>query len=227
MRQTRPCEVRVTGGVRGAELRQAILREGLRRGIRDAPLGHASDIGCRGLVGREVGPPCDDRGVGKEQPRDETLLAGGRRSVRAQHDDLARSGVAADADLRIELRVALDVRDEHDDTHGVLTRRVVGGLDRLLLQTVRRHDDVGEDAAQGHGAALFAHAHEGAGDLRDGGVGQIDDHGRLQTRPSRARSSSADGGPQEPGEYCSSGPPCWLQYSSTGSRIFQESSTSS
>jgi hypothetical protein len=27
-------------------------------------------------------------------------------AVRAQHDDLARAGVAADADLRVELRVA-------------------------------------------------------------------------------------------------------------------------
>ena len=64
------------------------------------------------------------------------------------------------------------------------------------------------------------------GDRAGGGVGEVDDHGRLQVRPSRASISLAACGPQVPAGYCS-GWPCAAQYSSIGSRIRQDSSTSS
>src|SRR5690606_21280777 len=100
-------------------------------------------------------------------------------------------------------------------------------IDRSLGDAVARRDHEREYATEGDRAALFTHLDELLGDLTDGRVGKVDDHGRLQTRPSRARRASAEAGPQEPGAYCSSGPPSAAQYCSTGSRIFQLSSTSS
>jgi len=48
------------------------------------------------------------------------------------------------------------------------------------------------------------------GDLARRRVGQVDDHGRLQARPSRASISWAESGPQPPDGYCS-GLPCRSQ----------------
>ena len=109
---------------------------------------------------------------------------------------------------------------DHDDAHRVLARGVVGGLDGLLLVAGRGRDHEGQHAAEGDDAALLADLDERLRDRARRGVGQVDDHGRLQVRPSRARSSSAELGPQVPGRYCS-GWPCVAQNSSIGSRIFQ------
>ena len=102
----------------------------------------------------------------------------------------------------------------------MLAGGVVGRLDGLLLLAEAGRDDEGQHAAESDGAALLADLDERLRDLAGGGVGQIDDHGRLQVRPSRASSSSAELGPQVPGRYCS-GWPCVAQNSSIGSRIFQ------
>ena len=48
-------------------------------------------------------------------------------------------------------------------------------------------------------AAAVAEVGDLLGDLRGGRVRQVDDHGRLHIRPSRASSSSAEDGPQLPG----------------------------
>src|SRR5690606_21919421 len=99
----------------------------------------------------------------------------------------------------------------------MLAAGVVGRVDRRLGDAVLRGDDEGQHAAQGNGAALLTDRLQALSDLTNGRIGQINDHGRLQTRPSRASSASAEGGPHEPGEYCSTGPVCAAQYSSTGS----------
>ena len=139
---------------------------------------------------------------------------------------LHAAGVAADADLRVETGLALADRED-DHAHRVLARGVVRRLDGLLGDPVAGGDDEGQHATEGDGAALFTHLHELLGDLADGRVGDVDDHGRLQTRPSRARSSSAEAGPHEPGAYCSGWESRDAQYCSIGSRIFHDSSTSS
>ena len=53
------------------------------------------------------------------------------------------------------------------------------------------------------GAAALAQVDELAVDGGRRGARQVDDHGILQTRPSRAISAWADGGPQVPDSYCS------------------------
>ncbi len=161
-----------------------------------------------GTSGAARGPPRHDRGVWQQQAHDEALLIEGGIPARTQHDDLARAGVAADADLGIE--PGLDRRGlgaglgrDDDDAHRMLAGCVVGGLDGLLLGTGRCRDDKREHAPECDHAALLAELDEASRYLARRGVGQFDDHGRLQFRPSRSRSSSADVGPQVPGRYCS------------------------
>ena len=59
---------------------------------------------------------------------------------------------------------------------------------------------------EGDGPALLANLHERLRDPACRGGRQFNNHGRLQTRPSRARSASAELGPQVPGRYCSGWP---------------------
>ena len=189
-RQPRPREVGVAGPVRLGEVVERALRVRLRGGVGDAALRDAPER----RLGDDLGhvrprPPRDDRGVGQQQPGDEPLLVGAGGPRDAEHDDLARAGVAADADLRVDPGRRLDAaRLVHDDDHAhrVLAGGVVRGLDGLLRGAALGADHEGEHAAEGDRAALLAQGDERAAHLRDGGVGQVDDHGRLQTRPSRA-----------------------------------------
>src|SRR6185312_9592527 len=229
-REPGPGEVRVAGLVGRGEVSEKLARIALRRSIRDSALGDAPERRLRGHRRRLTGPPGHDGSIRQQQPGDEPLLVGGGVSIGLQHDDLARAGIAAHADLGIQARrvtIALPfgLRRDDDDAHRVLARSVVRGLDRLLFVTERGRDDEGEHAAEGDFAALLANLDERLRDVAARGVRQVDDHGRLQFRPSRVRSSSADAGPQVPGRYCS-GCPRVAQYSSIGSRIFQLSSTS-
>ncbi len=117
-----------------------------------------------------------------------------------EHYDLARAGVGAHADLRIELRaVAVGVGVHHDDAHRMLARGLVRRLNRIFVDVRGGDDDEREHATEGDRAALFAHADEFASDRRRIRVVERDNHGRLQVRLSRASSSAADAGPHEPG----------------------------
>ena len=82
------------------------------------------------------------------------------------------------------------------------------GEGRITLRP--RVDDEREHAAEGHHAALVALLHEALVDVARRGVGEVDDHGCLQVRPSRAIISSAEAGPHEPAGY-GSGLPCLCQ----------------
>ncbi|MFC5122262.1 hypothetical protein ACFPRL_02000 [Pseudoclavibacter helvolus] len=76
-----------------------------------------------------------------------------------EHDDLTRTGVSADANLRIHvggLRIAIDHVDD-DDAHGVLAGRRVRGRDRSLAPALAGRDDQRQDAAESDGPALFTH----------------------------------------------------------------------
>src|SRR5699024_5516553 len=94
------------------------------------------------------------------------------------------------------------------------------------LGAITGDDDERQHSAERDGTAGLAQFDELVVHLRRGGGRQVDDQGRLQDRPVRANIWSADDGPQVPALYCS-GLPRSAQCSSTGSRIFQESSTSS
>ena len=172
--------------------------------IGDAALRDPAERGGGCHVGRRSRPPHHHRGVRQEEPGDESLLVLVHVSIGLEHDDLTRARVPADADLRVEAGVVPVVgvvgrgRDD-DDPHRMFTGGVVRRLDRVLLVAEGRRDDEGQHAAEGHGATLLADAHERLRDAARGRVGQVDDHGRLQVRPSRASSSSADEGPHVPG----------------------------
>lgn len=93
------------------------------------------------------------------------------------------------------------VRHVHDDPARMLVARVVRGLDRHLRVSRLGEDHQGEDAPESDHAVLVPQLVELLLDLRCGGVLHLNDHGRLQTRPSRAINSWADSGPHEPGAY--------------------------
>src|SRR5699024_4694112 len=77
---------------------------------------------------------------------------------------------------------------------------------RLAAADVVGEDQQGEDPADRAEAGLLADPYEFLGYLSRRGVGEIDDHGRLQERPLRPSISSASGGPQVPARYCSGAP---------------------
>ena len=108
VRQARPGEVRVARCMVLAERRRPTPRVGFvaasvmrRCAIRPIEV-------VDGHVGRLVRPPDHDGRVGQQQPGDEALeVRAAGFAERAQRDDLARAGVAADADLRIEARIGV------------------------------------------------------------------------------------------------------------------------
>jgi hypothetical protein len=68
----------------------------------------------------------------------------------------------------------------------MFTTRVVGDLDRVVGADLVGDQDQAEYAPQSHRAAVVAQVDQFVVDRIGRGVGQIDDHGRLQVRPSRA-----------------------------------------
>ena len=62
----------------------------------------------------------------------------GELAVQSQRDDLARTRVAADAQLRIQTRLggASIAGDHHDHAAGMFAAREVGRLDRVFQQIV-------------------------------------------------------------------------------------------
>ena len=71
-------------------------------------------------------------------------------------------------------------------------------------------DDQGQHPAERDRAALFAQRDDLLVDDVGRGVGQVDDHGRLHSRPERRNISKAESGPQLPASY-GSGLPCDAQ----------------
>ena len=120
-------------------------------------------------------------------------------TVEPQDDDLTGAGVAAHPDLGVEARGSpLVPGDDRDDPARVLVAGVVGDLDGRLGVLLVDDDDQGEHPAEGHGADVLAQPHQLLADGDRGGAGQVDDHGILQTRPSRRIISSAHSGPHPP-----------------------------
>jgi len=110
-------------------------------------------------------PPDHDRGIRQQQAGDEPLLLGRGRAVCTQHDDLARTCIATDADLGIEpricFRLGIGILRQHDDAHRVLARGVIRSLDGFFLFAERCGDDESQHASQGDGSTLFADLHQG------------------------------------------------------------------
>ena len=79
-------------------------------------------------------------------------------AVVVHHDDLGRTRVATETDLRVEVHlVGLAVVDEDEHARGVLARGLVRGVDdagQVVLAGC--HDNEREHAAGGHLAALLA-----------------------------------------------------------------------
>ncbi len=142
-------------------------------------------------------------------------------------DDFAGTGVTTDPDLTVDaVGSPPGATDDDDDAAGVLARGLGGDLDRLVGSIVIDDDDEGEDPAQGQGPDLVAQLDQLLADGRGRGRGEVDDHGFLHTRPSRASIRSLDAGPHPPDGY-GSGLPCRRHQASIGSRICQDNSTSS
>ena len=166
-------------------------------------MGSLRDVG-----GGLAGPPRDDGGVGQQQRHDDARAVVGEGAVEAQHDDLARPGVPAEADLGVEAVLAAAVAgDDDDDAAGVLPARLVGDLDGLARLGVLDDDDERQHPPERQRADLVAQAHQGLADPGGRGVGQVADHGILHVRPSRSSIRSAEGGPHVPAGYCSGLPP--------------------
>ena len=170
-------------------------------GVGDAALGHRAD--------RVLGQVRRGRRVGHQATTGESGSSSGMTTLRPcsvsgavepQHDDLARAGVTADPDLGVDPRLAALVADDDgDDAARVLAAGVVGGLDGLLGVLLVDDDEQGQHAAEGHRPGVLAQGDQLLADRRRCVVlGQVDDHGILQTRPSRRIISSAPAGPQPP-----------------------------
>ena len=159
--------------------------------------------GADGLVGvvGSVGRPVHELPVGK---RDLVLLAQGVEKpgnlgamLRTADAAGCDAVVAADPDLRVDAVGGAPVaRDQAHDPARVLAGRVVGDLQRRLGSRLVGDHDEREHAPQGHRADVVAQLHELLGDGPDAGGGQVDDHGILQVRPSRASMSCAHCGHQ-------------------------------
>ena len=138
-----------------------------------------------------------------------------RRLVpRTQDQRLACTGIVAHADLRVQVpaglsgnvpvtaarhrSIALLLRrlDDRDDSARVVPAGSVGGAQSLLEPRLVCGDDQRQYPGGAGGALVL---HEPGDDPGGGRCGQRGDHERLQVRPSRARSSWALAGPQEPG----------------------------
>jgi hypothetical protein len=146
----------------------------------------------------------------------------------AQHHDLARARIGTDPDLGVQprLRSIAIARQHRDHTAGMLAAGEVGRFDGVLEDLL----GVGSDDQRQHSphrdrAAFFPKADDLLVDVVGSGLRQIDDHGRLQSLPMRRIISNAESGPQVPDSY-GSGLPSSAQWSSTGSSISQEYSTS-
>ncbi len=174
-----------------------------------------------------MGPPGHNRSIRKQQRRDKGFTFPGKLTVPLEDDYLGSAGVAANPDLRVETCVIFfRALGKHNNPARMLPARFIRRENRLLLVTRPCDDHQGQDPAEGHHSALVTQGHDFLGNLGRDGVRKIYDHGRLQVLPSRSRSSSAEEGPQLPGVYFSGVASRPAQYSSKGSRIFQDSSTS-
>ncbi len=229
--QPGPGEVGVAGRVRagaGLKIRQRCLG-GVQVG--DPPLCQRAQRVLGGVLRRVHRPPHDDRGVRQQQRQHHRVGVVGHLAVHAQDDGLAGTGVGAHPEFGVEVGAGAVARgagvplDDDQRARGVLVRGLLGRLDRVVGVLLVRDDDHRQDHAHGRRADRAAALHQRLVDLACRGVGQVDLHGLRQLRPSRASISSASSGPQLPDAYCA-GAPCVSQYSSMGSRIFQDSSTS-
>ena len=194
-----PGQIGVAGGIGQCPLLD--VRAGVLavRRVGDAPLGHRADGVLRHVAWCVLGPPRDDGGVGQQQRDDDAAPVARQRPVEPEDDDLAGARVAAHTDLGVEPGdPALVPGRNRDDPARVLVARVVGHLDGPLGVLLVHDDDQRQDPAEGHGADVLAKAHQLLADRTGGRAGQVDDHGILQTRPSRRIISSALSGPQPP-----------------------------
>ena len=141
-----------------------------------------------------------DRGInGPADLRGRRVGVPDERAVHPKHDDLARPRIPADTHLGVQPGRATGVAPgQHDDAAGMLPAGVVGGLDRPLGDPVLRDDDQRQHASQGHRPAGLTQVDDGLADRLGACRRQVDDHGRLQVRPSRAIIASAPAGPQLP-----------------------------
>ena len=196
-----PGQIRVAGDVPGAQLGERLVGVVAARGVRDPPVGDPGDgRGVRRGRRHRVRPPGDDRGVRQQQRREQGLGGLGELAVAVQHDDLGGAGVTAHAQLGVEPgALRLGVRHVHEDPARVLVAREVRGLQGGLGVPGLGEDHEREDPAERDDAVLVPQLAQLLVDGRGGGVLHRNDHGRLQTRPSRASSSSAAAGPQDPG----------------------------
>ena len=132
-----------------------------------------------------------------------------------QDQRLTRTGVVTNTDLSVQVptglgrdmsvtaarsratgSVLLGRFDDGDDAAGVIPAGTVRGAQRILQSLL-----VGGDHECQHpgGAGGPLVLHQPGDDPGRGRRGQCGNHERLQVRPSRARSSWALAGPQEPG----------------------------
>lgn len=125
----------------------------------------------------------------------------GQRAGQSQHHHLVGAGIAAHPQLGIQssLRGQAISGDDHDHPARMLTAGPVGRLDRLLKHRFGiGGDDQRQHPAEGDRTALFAQSDDLLVDRPGIGLGQIDNHGRLHSRPDRRSISKEDSGPQVP-----------------------------
>src|SRR5512133_3984440 len=133
-----------------------------------------------------------------------------------------------DVDLGIARGSASRGGDYQQNPGWMLAAGCHAGLQRIRVFRFIAHDDQGQHHALGRAPGAASDPHQFGGDLRRRGALKGDDHyGRLQLKPSRASMTSALLGPHDPGSYGSGCSGKLAQKSSTGSKISQESSTSS
>ena len=200
-----------------AHRRQCPQRPGgevLRGGVGDACGAQASQGILRGDLGDGRRPPHDHRGVGQEEWHHQRVGVQSRLVPGPQDQCLAGTGVVTDADLGVQVPsglsrdvsvtaawshaagVLLSRLDDGDDSAGMIPAGTVRGAQRIH-QALLVSGDHERQHAGGAGGPLVLHQ---PGDDPGGGRrGQCGNHERLQVRPSRARSSWALAGPQEPG----------------------------
>ena len=128
----------------------------------------------------------------------------GEFTKQAQHHDLAGAGVAPNPDLGVQpwfIRAA--VTGQHGDhTAGMFPAGVVRCLDGVFKDFLGvRRDDERQHPAHRHRATLFAQPDDLLVDVVRRGARQVDDHGRLHSRPIRPIISNAEAGPQVPDSY--------------------------
>lgn len=136
-----------------------------------------------------MGPPRHNGRVRQQQCRNQGLGGLGQFTVAVQDDHLGGTGVPAHAQLGVQAGGLIrGMRHVHDDPAGVLVAREVRGLDRHFRVARAGQDHQREHAAQRNHTVFVPQRVQLLLDGRCGGVFHLYDHGRLQTRPSRAMS---------------------------------------